>query len=680
MKNSLQLSFLLFLVLHVAVAQQTSFTPGAIWKDTDGNHINAHGGGMLFQNGVYYWYGEHKGTSSKANVGVNVYSSTDIYNWKKEGVALSVSKKKSSEITKGCVIERPKVIYNQKTKTYVMWFHLELKDQGYSAARTGLAISKTPTGPFKFIKSFRPNAGKWPINFKEEWKQEQPNEKNLEWWTPEWYKAVKQGLFVRRDFEKGQMSRDMTLFVDDDGKAYHIHSSEDNLTLHISELSDDYRSFTGKYITVAPAGHNEAPTIFKQNGTYYMITSGCTGWDPNAARSFSATSIWGPWKQLKNPAIGKDANITFDSQSTYVFPVEGKKDAFIFMADQWRPQNHIDGRYLWLPVKVVNGQPVLQFYRNWNLNVFEHQEQPKKNQKLSDIRLSDPAIVADPKTNMYYMTGTGGKLWQSKNLKEWEGPFEVAMTDPTSWMGDNPMIWAAELHQYKDKYYYFATFTNRDVKIDTVKGNVIERRASHVLVSDAAAGPYIPMKDDTYLPASKPTLDGTFWVENDTPYMIYCYEWLQNWDGTIEKIQLKPDLSGSVGEGELLFKASASPWSKEKDATGNIKPNKVTDGPYLFRTGTGRLGMIWTSWIFNDYVQGVAYSKSGTLDGPWIQDESPITPPNFGHGMLFTTFEGKTLMSVHSHKEVSGQYVRIPHLFEVDLSGDKLIVGKPYQP
>jgi beta-xylosidase len=282
---------------------------------------------------------------------------------------------------------------------------------------------------------------------------------------------------------------------------------------------------------------------------------------------------------------------------------------------------------------------------------------------------------------MYYMTGTGGLLWKSADLALWEGPFRVAMTDPNSWMGERPMIWAAELHQYKDKYYYFATFTNRAVKIDTVRGNVIERRACHILVSDKPEGPYVPMQDSIYLPPEMPTLDGTFWVDkNGKPYMVYCYEWLQNWNGTIEKIELKPDLSGSIGKGQVLFLASDSPWSKERDDNGKLVPNKVTDGPYLFETQTGRLGMIWTSWIFKDYTQGVAYSESGTLDGPWVHEPEPITPPNYGHGMLFKTLEGKLLMSVHSHREVNGRYVRIPCLFEVDDSGDRIVVGNIYKP
>lgn len=292
------------------------------------------------------------------------------------------------------------------------------------------------------------------------------------------------------------------------------------------------------------------------------------------------------------------------------------------------------------------------------------------------IRLSDPCILADKSTHTYYMTGTGGMLWKSRDLNLWTGPYKVAFTDPTSWMGPRPMIWAAELHPYQGKYYYFATFTNQSVKIDTVRGNVIDRRACHVLVSDWADGPYVPMRDSTYLPASRPTLDGTFWVDTDgKPYMVYCGEWLQNWNGTIEKIELKPDLSGTIGEGKVLFRAHDSPWSREKE-DGQIKPNKVTDGPWLFRTATGRLGMIWTSWVYDVYTQGVAYSESGTLDGPWIQEKEPVTPPNYGHGMLFQTFDGQWKMSVHSHKSINGRYVRIPCLFDVDLSGDKLVIKK----
>src|SRR3546814_20728707 len=109
---------------------------------------------------------------------------------------------------------------------------------------------------------------------------------------------------------------------------------------------------------------------------------------------------------------------------------------------------------------------------------------------------------------------------------------------------------------------------------------------------------------------------------------------------------------------------------------GRTVPKKVTDGPFLLRTQTGKLGILWSSWVFNAYTQGVAYSETGTLDGPWVQQKEPVTPPNYGHGMLFRTFEGKLLMVAHSHrKEGNGPTVRIPHLFEVDDSGDRLQVG-----
>lgn len=292
------------------------------------------------------------------------------------------------------------------------------------------------------------------------------------------------------------------------------------------------------------------------------------------------------------------------------------------------------------------------------------------------ILLSDPCILADRATGTYYMTGTGGLMWTSRDLDTWDGPYIVAHPDPHSWTGANPQIWAAEIHPYKGKYYYFATFTNDSVMIGRFKGMDIPRRSTQVLVSDSPGGPYLPMKDASFLPADKCTLDGTFWVDtNGKPYMVYCWEWIQNWNGTVEKIELKPDLDGSAGSAQLLFRASDSPWSREV-VEGKDGPNRVTDGPWLFRTGTGRLGMLWTSWIYDVYTQGVAYSESGTLDGPWTQEPQPVTPPNYGHAMLFRDFKGRWLMSLHSHKVVNGQYIRVPQLFEVDLSGDRLVVGR----
>lgn len=366
---SLFLFFTYCLLLQSRVDYK-AFHPGKLWLDTDGRMVNAHGGGVVFYNGTYYWFGEDKAEfSNNAQVGVNCYSSRDLYNWKFESVALKVSENPNSPIAKGCIIERPKVIYNKKFGIFVMYFHLELKGQGYNAAQVGIAESKVPQGPYTLVRNTRVNAGVWPYNLSLAQRKKQPEDNELlaKSWTPQWLKAVEKGLFVRHHFESGQMCRDMTLFVDDDGKAYHIYSSEDNATIQIAELTDDYLGYTGKYIRVNPAKHNEAPTIFKKDGTYWMITSGCTGWKPNAARMCSAPSIWGPWNSYPNPCVGKNADLTFRAQGTFVLPVQGRKDLFIFMSDQWRPDNPIDGRYVWLPIQFKNGIPFIEWKDSWKL-------------------------------------------------------------------------------------------------------------------------------------------------------------------------------------------------------------------------------------------------------------------------------------------------------------------------
>lgn len=347
----------------------TAFYPGQIWEDTDGNHINAHGGGILYSGGKYYWYGEHKSEhTSSALVGVRVYSSTDLYNWKNEGIALSVEPDGSGHLLeRGCIIERPKVVYNEKTKKYVMWFHLEHKGKGYAAAEYGVAVSDNPVGPFKFLYSSRSCKGLWPVNMTKEEIAKAKSIGDIDRKKKDWKKDVADGVWLARDIKTGQMSRDMTVFVDDDGKAYHIFSAEENHTLHIAELTDDYLYHTDRYARILPAGHNEAPSIFKKDGVYWMITSGCTGWDPNAARLSKATNIFGPWESLPNPCVGEGANKTFRSQSTYILPVEGKENTWIFMADRWTPKNPINARYIWLPIEFENGIPVLKWKDEWKI-------------------------------------------------------------------------------------------------------------------------------------------------------------------------------------------------------------------------------------------------------------------------------------------------------------------------
>lgn len=357
-----------------------SFRPGELWPDNHGVHINAHGGGVLFHGGVYYWFGEHKiegEAGNAAHVGVHVYSSRDLYNWRDEGIALAVSDDPKSDIVRGCILERPKVIFNPRTNRFVMWFHLEPKGAGYSGARSGVAVADQVTGPYQFLRSFRPNAGAWPLNVPDEAKKPLNAEELARLDAMSLGGAPRpyypKHLLFRRDFAGGQMARDQTLFADDDGCAYHIYAAEDNGTLHISQLSGDFLSPAGKFVRVFPGRFHEAPAIFKSRGKYFLITSDCTGWAPNAARVSRAENIFGPWEELGNPCLGTGEQITgtFNSQSTFVLPVRGRADAFIFMADRWNPQNAVDGRHVWLPVQFRHGVPTISWRGEWDLNFFD---------------------------------------------------------------------------------------------------------------------------------------------------------------------------------------------------------------------------------------------------------------------------------------------------------------------
>lgn len=335
---------IILLVLIICISsiklngQSIFIRPGKIWNDTQGNPINAHGGGVLYHQGTYYWFGEKKkGRTWRVPYintwecyrtdagGVSCYSSKNLRDWKYEGVALAPNLSDSTnDLHISKVIERPKVIYNEKTKKFVMWMHIDSED--YSHARAGIAVSDNPTGPYKYLYSLRPD---------------------------------------------DQMSRDMTLFKDDDGRAYHIYSSENNSTLHIGLLTDDYLKPSGFYVRIMENNFREAPAMFKRKGKYYLITSACTGWEPNAAVYSVADSIKGQWKTIGNPCIGQKAETTFLSQSTYVIPVEGKTDAYIFMADSWNKTNLEDSRYVWLPIKINDNKLSICWIDKWDLSFFK---------------------------------------------------------------------------------------------------------------------------------------------------------------------------------------------------------------------------------------------------------------------------------------------------------------------
>lgn len=306
--------------------------PGDSWPDTDGVPINAHSAGMLSDQGVYYWYGEYKKGSSwrvehidawecyRVNAGgVACYSSKDLLNWKNEGLVLPAVKDDSThDLHLSKVIERPKVIYNEKTGKYVMWMHVDSDD--YLYARAGVAVSDSPTGPFTYLKSVRPY---------------------------------------------GQMSRDQTLFADDDGRAYHIFSSEENATMYISLLSEDYLSHSDRYKRIFIGESREAPAVMKLQDSYYLLTSGCTGWDPNEAMYAVSDSMFGEWKNMGNPCVGEGSDITFGAQSTFMLPLGEDGDQFVFMADRWNKLDLEDSRYVWLPGSFRGDRMEISWQDKW---------------------------------------------------------------------------------------------------------------------------------------------------------------------------------------------------------------------------------------------------------------------------------------------------------------------------
>jgi hypothetical protein len=320
------------------------FVPGEVWLDTDGKPIQAHGGGILIRDDTYYWYGEDR--TPGAQTGVSCYSSKDLYNWKREAVALPHSAL-PSDIRDKSFIERPKVIFNPHTGKYIMWMHIE--QMGYHFARAGIAVGNHPVGPFTFLHYMR------PIQYDFEYEDNDPD----------------------RQKEFGGTYRDMNLFVDDDGLAYTFYASEDNASLYIVRLNDRFTAPETQakenetWARVLIGKYREAPAPFKFKDRYYLITSGCTGWRPNAADYAVADDILGPWKSKGNPCTGPDAEITFKTQSTFVLPVPNKPGCYIFMADRWTPRLLSDSRYVWLPFIIdSDGTFTIEWHDSWDLGYF----------------------------------------------------------------------------------------------------------------------------------------------------------------------------------------------------------------------------------------------------------------------------------------------------------------------
>lgn len=282
-----------------AQAAAVTVTNGTQFRDTAGNVAHAHGGGVLKVGSYYYWFGENRNANGTFRA-VSAYRSTDLSNWEFRGDVLTSSSASELNVAN---IERPKVIYNASTGRYVMWMHKE-NGSDYGEARAAVASSATVDGAYTWHGSFRP---------------------------------------------LGHMSRDITLY-NDNGTAYMISAANENYDLHIYRLSADYLTVSTLVGNFWPGGHREAPAMFKRGSTYFLLTSGATGWSPNQARYATASSISGPWTGWTNTGDGT----TFGSQSTYVLPIQGSQTtSYLYMGDRWAgawggPVN--DSQYVWLPI------------------------------------------------------------------------------------------------------------------------------------------------------------------------------------------------------------------------------------------------------------------------------------------------------------------------------------------
>ena len=320
-----------------AFSQNTQISPGVLWNDINGEQINAHGGCVVFENGFYYWFGEDR-TGFVSN-GVSCYQSKDLYNWKRLGLSLKTKgepKEDMNDISHGRLFERPKVIYNPKAKKWVMWTHWESGD-GYGAARVCVATSDKIEGPYILYKTFRPNKNE---------------------------------------------SRDQTLFVDTNGDAYHFCSTDMNTNMNVSLLRDDYLEPTPTETQILKGLKYEAPAIFKVGDYYYGLFSGCTGWAPNPGKTAYTTSILNEWTTGRNFAVDKLKQVTYNSQSCYVFKVNNKTNAYIYMGDRWNSKNVEKSHHVWLPISMRSGYPVVKWYNQWDLSIFDKMYRYKRAEKI----------------------------------------------------------------------------------------------------------------------------------------------------------------------------------------------------------------------------------------------------------------------------------------------------------
>lgn len=265
--------------------------------------------------------------------------------------------------------------------------------------------------------------------------------------------------------------------------------------------------------------------------------------------------------------------------------------------------------------------------------------------KRTDINIRDPFVLVHD--GRYYLYGTRGAscwgpatgfdVYVSDDLENWSEPIPCFENDGSFWADRN--YWAPEVHEYRGKFYMFASFKRADVC-----------RGTAILRADTPLGPFVPHSHGCITPENWECLDGTFYLSPDgKPYMVFCHEWVQVGDGEVCAVLLSEDLSTPVGEPKLLFRASEASWCQVKHHSSGVS-GCVTDGPFLWRTTGGDLLCLWASFSQGGYTEAVARSSNGDIDGTFTQAE-PLFMNDGGHGMVFRALDGQLYLTLHSPNE-----------------------------
>ncbi len=286
--------------------------------------------------------------------------------------------------------------------------------------------------------------------------------------------------------------------------------------------------------------------------------------------------------------------------------------------------------------------------------------------RVEDLRVRDPFVHAEPTTRTYYLyaqtgnnqtcprPGLGIEVYHSRDLTNWSEPTLVFRRPADFWGGEE--IWAPEMHRLGDHYYLFASFNGR-----------AGGRGTQILRADSPAGPFEILGPDANTPPEQRCLDGTPWVDRDgTCWLVYCHEWVQLGDGATRAVRMKPDWSARIGGPIELFRASQAPWTTH---LGNSPTNFVTDGPWLHRTTSGRLLLLWSSFGKSGYTLGLARSDDGYVDGRWTHDPEPLFTGDGGHCMMFRTFAGQLTLVLHQPNGGDRERARF---FDVAEEGERL--------